>query len=277
MSDVPVQLVVAAFQDEESAKQALNELKDAQRQKLIKIEDAAVLRKDEKGKLHVHEIHDWGGGKGAVVGGLIGAGLGLLLGPLVLVGAAGALVGGLSAKLRDSGFNDTRLKKLGEGLEPGTSAILAVVEHRWVAQVEAEIEEYAMDVLTEDISADIAAQLQAGKELSYSAIGTEEGIAIERTAAGEDQIDVESLTVTDEAVTEGRAVITEEGIAAERLTQTDEADIYEAVVATEEGVVAGEVIATDEGVVTGLVAAAGENDEELADDERESDEAEDAE
>ena len=186
-------------------------------------------------------------------------------------------MGGLSAKLRDSGFNDTRLKKLGEGLEPGTSAILAVVEHRWVAQVEAEIEEYAMDVLTEDISADIAAQLQAGKELSYSAIGTEEGIAIERTAAGEDQIDVESLTVTDEAVTEGRAVITGEGIAAERLTQTDEADIYEAVVATEEGVVAGEVIATDEGVVTGLVTAAGENDEELADDEGESDEAEDAE
>lgn len=273
MSNVPVQMVVAAFQDEDSAKQALNELKDAQRQKFIKIEDAAVLRKDEKGKLHVHEIHDWGGGKGAVVGGLIGAGLGLLLGPLVLVGAAGALVGGLSAKLRDSGFNDTRLKKLGEGLEPGTSAILAVVEHRWVAQVEAEIEEYAMDVLTEDISADIAAQLQAGKELSYSAIGTDEGIAIERTVAGEDQIDVESLTVTDDAVTEGRAVITDEGIAAERLTQTDDADIYEAVVATEEGVVAGEVIATDEGVVSGIVTAPGESDEELAENEGETEEA----
>ena len=46
-SDNPIQLVVAAFKDETTAKAALKELKKAQRAKLIKIENAAVLSIDE--------------------------------------------------------------------------------------------------------------------------------------------------------------------------------------------------------------------------------------
>lgn len=276
MSDVPVQLVVAAFQDEKSAKAALNELKEAQREKLIKIEDAAVLRKDEKGKLHMHEVHDWGGGKGAVVGGLIGAAVGIIFPPgILLAGAAGALIGGLSAKLRDSGFDDNRLKKLGEGLEPGTSAIIAVVEHTWVAQVQDTLDEYAIDMFTEDISADIAEQLQEGKQLSISAIGTQEGFAVERVTSDEESVEVERMTVTDDAVVSGRAVITDEGIAGERLTETDDATIYEAGVVTNDVAAFAEVVATDEGVVAaGVTAIAEEEDEAPEALEAEAEEAE---
>ena len=53
MSGNPLQLVVAAFKDEDSAQAALKGLKQAQREKLIRIENAAVLRKDPKGKLHI--------------------------------------------------------------------------------------------------------------------------------------------------------------------------------------------------------------------------------
>ena len=42
MSDVPVQLIVAAFQDQAAAKEALKELKGASRQGLIRIENAAL-------------------------------------------------------------------------------------------------------------------------------------------------------------------------------------------------------------------------------------------
>src|SRR5512134_3171918 len=129
MSEVPIQLIVAAFKDEKSAKEALKALKQAQKEKLIKIDNAAVLRKDEKGKLHIKETADRGGGKGAVLGGVTGAAIGLIAGPLLVVPAAvGALVGGLAAKARDSGFSDERLKTIGEGLKPGSSAIVAVVE-----------------------------------------------------------------------------------------------------------------------------------------------------
>jgi len=101
MSDVPVQLIVAAFQDEKSADMALKELKQARREKLIGIQNAAVIRKDEKGKLHIKETADMGGGKGAALGGVTGAAIGLLAGPALWVPAAvGALVGGLAAKLR---------------------------------------------------------------------------------------------------------------------------------------------------------------------------------
>ena len=65
MSDVPMQIIVAAFQDENEADQALKTLKEAKKEKLISIDNAAVIRKDEEGKLHIKETADMGGGKGA--------------------------------------------------------------------------------------------------------------------------------------------------------------------------------------------------------------------
>jgi len=85
MSDVPVQLIVAAFNDEKTANAALKELKAAQHDKVIRIEDAAVLRKDEKGKLHIKETGDMGGGKGAAFGGVAGAAIGIIAGPALVV------------------------------------------------------------------------------------------------------------------------------------------------------------------------------------------------
>ncbi|MGD2048469.1 MAG: DUF1269 domain-containing protein [Chloroflexota bacterium] len=163
MSNVPVQLVVAAFQEEKAADQALKDLKAAQREKLIDIQDAAVIRRDENNKLHIKETADPGGGKGAAAGGAIGAVIGLIGGPAgVVVGAAaGALVGGVTAKVIDSGISDDRLEQIGEGLKPGTSAIVAIIEMRWVEEVENRLAEVGADVLTEAIRNDIAQQLEA--------------------------------------------------------------------------------------------------------------------
>ena len=55
MSEAPVQLIVAAFKDEKSADEILKELKQAKKEKLIGIINAAVLRKDQNGKLHIKE------------------------------------------------------------------------------------------------------------------------------------------------------------------------------------------------------------------------------
>lgn len=162
MADVPVELVVAAFTDEDGASKALKQLKEAQKDRLVGIRDAAVLRRDEHNKLHISETGDMRGGKGAVIGGVIGAAVGLIAGPAALVtGAAGAAIGGLAAKLRDSGFPDERLREIGESLKPGTSALVAVIEHTWVAQVEQDLREFGAQVLTEAVKADIAEQLEA--------------------------------------------------------------------------------------------------------------------
>jgi len=172
MSDVPIQVIVAAFNDEKSADAALQDLKQATKEGLIGIQNAAILRRDEQGKLHIKETADMKGGKGAVVGGVIGAVAGLIAGPFVLVTAAGAIIGGLAAKLRDSGFPDARLREIGQGLTPGSSAIIAVIEHRWVAEVQRMMAEAGAQVMTEALKEDLAAQLEA-QQVPLAASGTE--------------------------------------------------------------------------------------------------------
>jgi uncharacterized membrane protein len=228
MSEVPVQLIVAAFQEEKAAKEALKALKEANKEGLIKIENAAVLRKDEKGKLHVKETHDMGGGKGAALGGVGGAAVGLiagaaLAGPVVF----GALVGGLVAKLRDSGFSDKRLESLGESLQPGSSAIVAVVEHTWVAKVEEALAEAEADVMMAEIKADIATQLEADHEVAYSVIASEEGVVAGRVAGGKDEVEGGMLAVDESGVYSGRFIATEAGFVVEEILATDDGVVDE--------------------------------------------------
>lgn len=229
MSDVPIQLIVAAFQEEGAAKAALKELKALKREKLIGIQNAAVLRKDEKGKIHIKETADMGGGKGSVLGGVAGAAIGLIAGPALVVPAAvGALVGGLTAKLRDSGFSNERLKALGDGLQPGTSAIIAVVEHKWVAQIEAAMAEAGAEAITASLQADLAAQLEAGHDVAYNALATQQGLALSRVAGGEDSVEGGNVVITDDSIEGSRFVATKDGFAVEQLTVTEAGAAYTA-------------------------------------------------
>ena len=282
MSEAPVQLIVAAFQDEDGAKNALKELKAAKKEHLIKIDNAAIIRKDEKGKVHIKETKDMGGGKGAVIGGVVGAAIGILTGGagLVLAGG-GALIGGLAAKLRDSGFKDERLKKVGEGLTPGSSAIVAVIEHKWVPELEKEMQEAGADVLTEAISADIAAQLETGGEVSYSALSTEDSLTTSRVAGNEEQVEMSQTIFTDDATEHVEAVANEAGVAASRTVETAEGVAAEAVAVTEDAAAYMAGVATDEGAAVVGVVAEAEPEEQApealeAGEEQEEGDAEDA-
>jgi uncharacterized membrane protein len=86
--------------------------------------------------------------------------VGVIAGPIGWATLGGAAIGGLAAKLRDGGFSDNRLRKVGEGLTPGSSAIIAVVEHEWVKEVERRMEDRAADLITESVRADIAEELE---------------------------------------------------------------------------------------------------------------------
>jgi uncharacterized membrane protein len=245
MSDVPVQLIVAAFQEERAADEAYDQLRAAKWAGVIGIDNAAVIRRDEKNKLHIKERGDPGGGKGAAWGAVVGAALGAIAGPPgVVVGAsAGAVVGGITGKYYDSGIPNDRLKKIGEALTPGTSAIVALIEHKWVADMEKEMAEAGAQVMTEALSQDIAEQLAAGNDVSLTAVSAEGAVAVERVATGEDEVDVERIVATDEGVAAVSAVATEEGVAAEGVVVTDEGAASFTATATpeEEEVVEGEI------------------------------------
>lgn len=274
MSDVPVELIVAAFNDEKAADAALKQLKQAKRDKLIKIENAAVLRKDQKGKLHIKETADMGGGKGAVVGGVAGATIGLIAGPLLVVPAAvGALVGGLTAKLKDSGFSDERLEELGEGLTPGSSAIIAVVEHTWVAAVQEQLAQEGADLMTAQLQADIASQLEAGHDVAYSALVTQEGYDVTRVASGEDMVEGSEIVVTDDEIYGGQFIATKDGFAVRTFDATEEGVVIEGAAVTEDQVAYGAAVITDEGVVAAAVTAE-VVDEDVVEGETEEEESE---
>ena len=248
-TNVPVEVIVAAFQDEDGAKAALKELKHAKHQGLIKIDDAAVIRKDEKGKLHIKETEDMSTGKGAGIGAVIGGVIGLLGGPVgVALGAgAGAAIGGIAAH-GDAGIKDERLETIGAGLEPGTSAIVAIVEHKWVEAVQAQLEEDATDVMAQQLSADIHAQLSEGREVAYSAIAAEGVTAVTRTAGSEDEMEQESMIITDEGVAVEKIVANEEGVAVARYAATEEGEFAQVGVITEEGAAMEAVLLTDDTV-----------------------------
>ena len=180
MNQVPTQVILAAFKDENGADAALEQLKAAKKEHLIAVPNVAVLRKDQEGKLHVKEPTDWGAGRGAALGGVLGGLTGLLFGPIGLAAVGGAAIGGVIARLRDSGFKDDRLRQLGEKLQPGSSAILAVIQHIWVAELQTELEKAGADVVTEELGADIAAQLGEGKDVGYTAVVAGDTVAAAR-------------------------------------------------------------------------------------------------
>ena len=161
MANVPQELVVAAFHDEAAAKQALEEIKQLEKQHAVKIRNVALLSKDADGKLEIKEPTDAGFVKGAAWGGVGGAVLGIITGPVGWAALGGAAIGGLVTKLRDSGFEHKRLEEWGERLEPNSSAIIAVVDLTIVEELRKALEALAKEVASFAIEEEIAAQLDA--------------------------------------------------------------------------------------------------------------------
>ena len=83
-----------------------------------KIGNAAVLFVKPDGTAKFVESKDWGAGRGALLGGAIG----IIGGPLGIL--AGGSIGALTSKLRDSGFKNDQLERLGTSLAPNNSAVV---------------------------------------------------------------------------------------------------------------------------------------------------------
>ncbi len=158
----PVELLVAAFNDEGEAGEVLKDMRGLDREGVIQILNAAVMIKKENGKVSIRETEDVRGGRGALFGAVAGALVGLLGGPPgVIVGAvAGAATGGIAAEALDMGFSNETLRDLQESLKPGSSAIIALIQHEWVDRVVAELEQYGAALFHEVLKAGIAAQLE---------------------------------------------------------------------------------------------------------------------
>jgi uncharacterized membrane protein len=150
------QVIAATFGDADAAGKALATIAGALGKGLTQ---GAVVLKAADGKIKFVETKDMTTGQGAKFGGIAGAVLGLIAGPIGVIGggAIGAGAGSLAAKLRDTGFPDGQLKGLGDDLSEGEGAIVALVEDDGVAKAQELLKVVdAKRVVVNDVSTDLA-------------------------------------------------------------------------------------------------------------------------
>ena len=138
MSDRPVFLYAAIYDDIADAEADYDAVFDLHAMGAIGTFDSAVIRKEEDGKVRVTKTEkptQHGAWTGAGVGALVG-----LLFPPALLGSAivGAGAGGLVGHLR-GGISRGDLKELGEELEAGNAAVIVLGESRIQEQLEAAV------------------------------------------------------------------------------------------------------------------------------------------
>lgn len=160
--DAKFELIAIVFEGEEKAKEALDMLKEQKdRGTIAAVRDAAVLVKHADGSVAIDDQGDWSGKKGALFGAVAGGLLGLLGGPIGIgiAAAAGAAVGGTAAGAIDRGLSNDYLKELRDYLQPGSSALVAVVEHGWATSISDVLEPFNGQVFQQAVPDEIVTQL----------------------------------------------------------------------------------------------------------------------
>ena len=167
-------LVVLGFDGIHTADEVLNKLRSMQKEYLIDLEDACVVEREKSGKVYIKQAVNLtaigaatGGSRGALWGAIVGL---LFLNPLagMAIGAVtGAGVGALSGSLSDYGISDDFVKKLGQTIPEGSSALFILFKRVNEDKVLPELESYKPRVLRTSLSNDDEKKLKA--ELSKAA------------------------------------------------------------------------------------------------------------
>ena len=122
-------IYVAAYPDEMAARADYQAIKDLHAAGLVGSYDAAVVTKDNRGKVHENK-DETPTRHGAWWGIAAGAALGAIFPPSILAtAAAGGVIGGVTGHLA-KGMSRDRVKELGDFIEPGQAGLVVVGESK---------------------------------------------------------------------------------------------------------------------------------------------------
>ena len=128
MSDNQMFLYAGEYESVEDAKADLEALKELHREGVVGTYDAAVVTKNEEGKVEIVDKIEKPTQHGGWAGLAVGAALGLIFPPSVLVsGLLGAGAGALIGHL-EGGMSRSDLKEVGEMLDESEAALIVVGE-----------------------------------------------------------------------------------------------------------------------------------------------------
>ena len=137
-------LVVLRFGDMDGAEAMRDRMYNLQKRELIKIEDAAVVVRNEKGRAKVKQAHSLVGA-GALGGAFWGMLIGLLFFAPLLGLLAGAASGALSGKIGDIGINDDFINEVRDAIEPGNSALFLLAREGNIERINEELSDFEYD------------------------------------------------------------------------------------------------------------------------------------
>ncbi len=130
MAEKPLIAFIATYDDAAAARQDYDEVKQAHDKGFIGEYDAAVVWKNDKGKIEIDSVSDDASRKWLWAGLGAGALVGLIFPPSILATAAiGALSGAVIGKFRD-GLAQDDLELIGKALTGDNAALVVVAEDR---------------------------------------------------------------------------------------------------------------------------------------------------
>ncbi len=220
MSAQAFEVIVATFPNEQGAAATMSSLEEMARSGAIEIVDAGILVRKADGSTQVtqHALPSVGGG--AKVGAIAGAVIGVLFPPAIIGSAlVGAGIGAGAAKLGKELLKSDELEQAAKDLEPGTSAIVAVVDDTWVRQLEAAMQGYRK-LAAHSLDADSAARLaMVGDDETGAAAATFDAFETDEDTGAAVATSVHAATdgAGNVAVSATTAAVSDDGIAVEQI------------------------------------------------------------
>jgi uncharacterized membrane protein len=184
MTKKPLVAIIATYDDVSDARQDYEEIKQAHSKGFIGEYDAAVVWKNDKGKVEIDSVSEEASRKWLWAGLGAGALVGLIFPPSILATSAiGALSGAVIGRFRD-GIPQDDLEQIGAALSGDNAALVVVAEDR----------------VTEGL-AKIGAKLDASKKQIEATLSDDSAVAAEQLqeAIAKASVQLEELTQRDAA------------------------------------------------------------------------------
>src|SRR5512133_1796439 len=135
----PVQMLVVGFENGKFSGEILSELRRLREHDIVRLVDLLFVTKDESGEIEAIEHSDLAEDEAEAFGALAGALVGM--GAAGEEGAeAGAAQGAAAVEERGSVMDPDNVWYVADAIPPGTSAAIALLEHRWAIPLRDAIE-----------------------------------------------------------------------------------------------------------------------------------------
>jgi len=175
-------LIAITYDDEQTGTQAFNALDSLQKQQVLKLEDAAFVVKDAKGKVKVTQtlekrylgtVTTWGFFWGFLIG--------LIFGGPLFWGLFTALLSRIFGKRTDLGIDNQFIKDVGDSLEIGGSAVFMLVIEATQDKVLPEMEKYGGHGYQTSLSDEDEEKLRKPQEHDEAKDAAAESLDLEET------------------------------------------------------------------------------------------------